>query len=560
MKNEEVNEVLARVLEGHASDDDRERILAWLTRNDGDRIDAAEQLIIDGLLGVVLEGKENNDFQEKLKKRLAGEKRNFFYRKIQDPLKNNARWLALLLGPILAVVAWFVLWFGLSGGVLEDPTAACWTGAVLTLCATWWILEPIPIPATSLIPLAVLPVMGVLNEAQVASAYGHHLVLLFLSGFMLSKAMERSGAHKRLALGMVKLIGGAGGRRLVLAFMLASAFLSMWISNTATALMLMPVAIAVIDQCRDRRLATPLLLGVAYAASIGGIATPIGTPPNAVFLAQADNLVNNGLMASAPSFFDWMKLGLPVVAIMLPLSWLWLTRGKWPHVPLHMTGGDGAWRKAEVRVVIVFAITAVLWITRQDPYGGWSGALGIPTIKDSTVGLLAVVILFIIPSGDPGEKGKKLLDWDHAVAIPWGILILFGGGIAIGEAFTTSGLSEALAANMTHLSGLPTIAMIAMVAFGITFLTEVTSNTATATVLMPLLAATAVAAGIRPEILMVPAAMSASCAFMLPVATPPNAVVYAVGEFPIRRMVCEGFVLNLLGVVVITGVCYWLLG
>ena len=560
MKNEEVNEVLARVLDGYATDDDRERILAWLRKNDEDRVDAAEQLIIDGLLGVILESEAKNDFHAKLKERLAGEKRNFFYRKIQDPLKNNARWLALLLGPVLSVISWFGLWFGLQGGILADPTLACWTGAVLVLCATWWIFEPIPIPATSLIPLAVFPLVGVLDEREVAASYGHHLVMLFLSGFMLSKAMERSGAHKRLALGMVKLIGGAGGRRLVFAFMVASAGLSMWISNTATALMLMPVAIAVIDQCRDRRLATPLLLGVAYAASIGGIATPIGTPPNAVFLAQADNLVSNGLMDSSPSFYDWMKLGLPVVFIMLPLSWLWLTRGKWPHVPLHMTGGEGVWRKAEIRVVTVFAITALLWITRSDPFGGWSQLLNIPTVKDSTVGLLAVVLLFILPTGDPDEKGQKLLDWDHAVAIPWGILILFGGGIAIGQAFTTSGLSEALASNMSQISGLSTVAMIAVVAFGITFLTEVTSNTATATVLMPLLAATAVAAGIRPEILMVPAAMSASCAFMLPVATPPNAVVYAVGEFPIRRMVYEGFVLNLIGVLVITGVCYWLLG
>lgn len=560
MKSDEVNEVLARVLDGYATDADRERILAWLEDSEIDRADAAEQLIIDGLLGVILVDEEKNDFQEKLKQRLVGENRNFFYRKIQDPLKNNARWLALVLGPVLAVISWMALWHGLSGGILSDPAPACWTGAVLTLCAIWWIFEPIPIPATSLIPMGAFPLVGVLTEKEVASAYGHHLVMLFLSGFMLSKAMERSGAHKRLALGMLKLIGGSGGRRLVLAFMVASAGLSMWISNTATALMLMPVAIAVIDQCRDRRLATPLLLGVAYAASIGGIATPIGTPPNAVYLAQADNLVSNGLMDSAPGFFDWMKLGLPVVIIMLPLSWLWLTRGKWTQVPLQMTGGGGAWRKAEVRVVIVFALTALFWITRKDPYGGWSEMLNIPTIKDSTVGLLAVVALFIIPSGDPGEKGQRLLDWDHAVAIPWGILILFGGGISIGQAFTNSGLSEALASNMTNLSGLPTIVMIAIVAIGVTCLTEVTSNTATATLLMPLLAAAAVAAGIHPEILMVPAAMSASCAFMLPVATPPNAVVYAVGEFPIRRMVYEGFFLNLLGIAVITGVCYLFLG
>lgn len=419
------------------------------------------------------------------------------------------------------------------------------------------IFEPIPIAVTSLIPLAIFPLTGVLSERDIAAAYGHYLVILFLSGFMLSKAMERSGAHRRLALGMVRAIGGGGGRRIVLGFMVASAGLSMWMSNTATALVLLPVAIAVIDQCRDRRLATPLLLGIAYAASIGGIATPIGTPPNAIYLAQADLLVGDGTLAGSPGFVDWVKLGLPVVVIMIPLAWLWLTRGRWPHAALVMTAG-GRWRKAEIRVSAVLGLTALLWMTRADPFGGWSALLGVPTVKDSTVGLLAVIALFLIPSGD--ARGDKLLDWDHAVAIPWGILILFGGGIALGNAFTASGLSEELAAHLHRLSGLPPILMVAAVVLAVTFLTEVTSNTATATVLMPLLAATAVAANIRPELLMVPAAMAASCAFMLPVATPPNAVVFAMGEFSIRRMVWEGFVLNMTSVIVISAVCYWLLG
>ncbi|MCB1095026.1 MAG: SLC13/DASS family transporter [Verrucomicrobiae bacterium] len=469
----------------------------------------------------------------------------------------NRRWLALILGLMMAAAAWISLWSSLAdGSTVTDPGAACWTGAVLTLCAVWWVFEPIPIPATSLIPMAIFPLVGVLDEGAIAASYGHHLVILFLSGFMLSRAMERSGAHRRLALGMVKVIGGTGGKRLVLGFMVASAGLSMWISNTATGLMLLPVAIAVIDQCENRRLATPLLLGVAYAASIGGIATPIGTPANAVFLAQADLLVRDGIIAETPGFFSWMKLGLPVVCIMLPLAWLWLTRGKWPATRLRMTG-SGAWLTSEIRVVIVFSLTALLWITRQDPFGGWSQLLGVPGVRDSTVGLMAVIALFVIPSGD--SKGDRLLDWESAGSIPWGILILFGGGIAIGNAFTSSGLSQALAESMHNLSGLPTIVMIATVALLVTFLTEVTSNTATATVLMPLLAATAIAANIRPELLMVPAAMSASCAFMLPVATPPNAVVYAVGEFSIKRMAQEGLVLNFIGAIVITTVCYLLL-
>ena len=556
MTDQEFSELLARILEGEASEEDRVQMQAWLNGHGEGREQFAEQITMDGLLGIALEDEvKRREFHEKLVQRLADVEKRAFTERVGEMLLRNRRWIALIVGPALGVFAWFGL-LSMLGDVVEHPYAACWTGAVAVLCATWWILEPIPIAATSLIPMALLPLVGVIDEATVAKSYGNHLVILFLSGFMLSRAMEHSGAHRRLALGMVKLIGASSGRRLVLGFMIASAVLSMWISNTATALMLLPVAIAVIDQCENRKIATPLLLGVAYASSIGGIATPIGTPPNAVYLAQADLLVEEGIMASAPGFLGWMKIGLPIMSVMLALSWLWLTRGRWPQTRIRLAK-IGAWKQAEVRVVLVFGVTAVLWMTRSAPNGGWSEWIGTPSVKDSTVGLLAVIALFIIPCGD--IRGQKLLTWETAVSIPWGILILFGGGIALGEAFGASGLSSALASNMSHLSGLPILAMILLVAFSITFLTEVTSNTATATVIMPLLAATATAAEIRPELLMIPAALSASFAFMLPVATPPNAVVYAVGEFSIGKMAREGIVINLMGTIVIALVCWLML-
>lgn len=557
MTDQEFSELLSRILEGEASEDDRAQMQAWLNDHAESREQFAEQIAMDGLLGLALEDEEKRrEFHEKLVQRLAEIEKRAFTQRVGEMLLRNRRWIALILGPLLAMFAWIGLRSMLAGGDVEDPNAACWAGAVAVLCATWWILEPIPIAATSFLPMAILPLVGVIDERAVALSYGHHLVLLFLSGFMLSRAMEHSGAHRRMALGMVKLIGASSGRRLVLGFMIASAVLSMWISNTATALMLLPVAIAVVDQCENRRIATPLLLGVAYASSIGGIATPIGTPPNAVFLAQADILVRNGNMESVPGFLGWMKIGLPIMFLMLILSWLWLTRGRWPNNRIRLAK-IGPWKQAEIRVVTVFGITAILWMTRTAPFDGWSELIGNPSVKDSTVGLLAVIALFVIPCGD--VRGEKLLTWETAVTIPWGILILFGGGIALGEGFRSSGLSNALASNMSHLSGLPILAMILIVAISVTFLTEVTSNTATATVLMPLLAATAIATEIRPELLMIPAALSASFAFMLPVATPPNAVVYAVGEFSIGKMAREGFAINLMGTIVIALTCWWIL-
>ena len=451
--------------------------------------------------------------------------------------------IGLTLGPLLAAVAFFTL------QSFAWEASACWTAAVAVICAVWWILEPIPIPATSLIPLATLPIIGVLTPAQVGESYGSPLVLLLMGGFILSTAMEKSGAHRRVALGMVNLFGGNSSRRLVFGFMAAAAVLSMWISNTATTLMLLPVALAVIERSDDDNLAIPLLLGIAYAASVGGIGTPIGTPPNLIFREIYQQ--NTGIEIG---FLTWMSWGVPVVLIFVPIIAFWLTRrlNYQGHVDMPKVG---AWQTEERRVFIVFTLTALAWVTRSQPFGGWKTWLEVPGANDASVALLAVVAMFLIPNG----KGSRLLDWETASRIPWGMLILFGGGIAIAKAFVISGMSAALGNALAGIAGWPILAMIAVICLCITFLTEMTSNTATTTLMMPILAAAAIAAGIAPEVLMVPAAMSASCAFMLPVATAPNTIVFSAGRFTTSLMAREGAALNFVGVVVISVMCYLLI-
>jgi sodium-dependent dicarboxylate transporter 2/3/5 len=412
----------------------------------------------------------------------------------------------------------------------------------------WWIFEPIPIPATSIIPLAIFPLTGVLPQEKIAAAYGNELILLMLGGFILSAAMERSGAHRRIALGMVNVIGGHSSRRIVLGFMVATAALSMWISNTATTLMMLPIALAVIAQSPDKKLAIPLLLAIAYASSIGGLGTPIGTPPNLVFMQQYEKFTG-----TAVSFTQWMSWGLPTVLLLIPLAGLWLTR-KLDYRGELFIPHAGDWRPEERRVLIIFALTALAWITRLEPFGGWSAWLDLKGANDAIVALIAVVVLFLVPNG----RGGRLIDWETAERVPWGILILFAAGIAIAQAFVESGLSRAIGDHLSMLANLHPLVMITTIALIVTFLTETTSNTATTILLMPILASAALGAGLDPSLLMVPAAMSASCAFMLPVATAPNAIVFGSGHVTVANMAREGLALNFIGVVVITMVCYLL--
>jgi sodium-dependent dicarboxylate transporter 2/3/5 len=451
---------------------------------------------------------------------------------------------ALWAGPIGAVlVGWWVAGQGLGN-------AAAWTAGITFLTAMWWVCEPISIAAASLIPIAVLPLVGVLTAKEVAAAYGNEMILLLTGGFMLSKAMERSGTHRRIALGMVSFLGGDNGRRLVLGFLTASAVLSMWISNSATTLMLLPIVLAVVEKVSDNKLTIALLLSIAYGASIGGIGTPVGTPPNLIFMENYETATGQEI-----GFLQWMTWTAPMLLAMIPCTWLWLARGVRATEKIVMPE-VGEWRTEEIRTMTVFGITAVLWMTRIEPWGGWSGLFNLPGANEASVAFLAVVAMFLIPNGK--EKGERLLDWPTASNIPWGVLLLFSAGVVIADAFMKSGLSKAIGEGLVVFDSLPIPVLIGIICTIATFASEVTSNTALATLLMPIMAAMAEAGNIDHKVLMVPAAIASSYAFMMPAGTAPNIIVFGTDRISVRQMAYEGFVLNLIGIVIVTVVCTWL--
>lgn len=440
--------------------------------------------------------------------------------------------------------------------------------AAAVLMAIWWMTEAIPIPATALVPLALFPLLGVLDAPKTAAAYGDQNIFLFAGGFFIAMAMQKWNLHERIAVAIIARAGG-GGRRLVLGFMIATAFLSLWISNTATAMMMVPIAIAVIgsietnDPGRNAALGTALFLGIAYAASIGGIGTLIGTPPNAVFIAQLKALYPD----SPPvTFAAWLWLGLPFVIVMLPVAWLILTR-----VAFRVPGAAandaleaiiavrrsalGPMSRGEAIVAAVSLGAALCWIFRPLI----AKAFPEPAfIQDSTIAIFFALLLFLIPVNL--REGRFALDWEWARRIPWGILLLFGGGIALAQGFVASGLVAWTGERLTLLAGVPPIVMVFAIALLITFLTEMTSNTATTQIFLPILAVTASEVlQVHPFLLMVPATISASCAFMLPVATPPNAVVFASGHVTVPQMARAGLLLNFAGAAVVVLVVYLLM-
>ncbi len=479
---------------------------------------------------------------------------------------------ALLLGPVLFAVA---LW-GIPAQADLSP-AGKRVLALAVLMAWWWITEAIPVPATALLPLVFLPLLKVQPIRDVASCYADSTIFLFMGGFFLAVSMERWGLHRRLALHVIRLVG-SNPRTLVLGFMVATAALSMWISNTATALMMYPLALALIahlghggralEERSYARLKIALMLGVAYGASIGGIGTLIGTPPNLIFAAQLARL-----FPEAPpfGFLEWMKVGLPFVLLFLPLSWLVLTRLVFPLGKESVAQGRqlvkeelarlGRPSRGEWLAGMVFLLTALAWVSRADvDFGavripGWATLLGVGAlVNDATVAMAAAVLLFLLPV-DLGRR-EFVLDWQTARGIPWGVLILFGGGIALAGAFESCGLAAWVGHRLSLLRTLPPLVFVVMVCLTITFLTEVTSNTAVASIFIPVLAAAGVAVGIHPLLLMIPGAISASCAFMLPVATPPNAIVFASGHVSIPQMARAGVLLNFLGVILVTLVVF----
>lgn len=442
---------------------------------------------------------------------------------------------------LVSVFSSSILWWILDSSGLNHHLSI--TAALTLLIAMLWVTEALPIPVTSLIPFFVFPMAGVIDYKEASSALGSHVILLLMGAFMLSKALEKSGVHRRIAVYMLRLCGASSAKRLVLGFMLTSAVLSMWISNTATALMLLPIAMAIITSMNSPRLATALLLGIAYAASLGGVGTPIGTPPNIIFMSVYQDTTGVEL-----SFLNWMKTGVPVVLISIPIMALWLTRDL-KEMPDCDMPESGAWAPAEKRVLTAFGFIALAWVFR--PY--WTEWTSMTMVSDSTIAIAGVVLMFLIPDGNK-EKPSNLLDWKTAESIPWGMLLLFAGGICLAKAFVASGLSDLLGDALTGISVLPIVVLLLVLCLSVSFVTEITSNTATATLLMPVLASAAIAIDVDPIVLMMPAAISASCAFMMPVATAPNAIVYGSGLIPIKTMVKEGTILNILVGIVVTGV------
>jgi len=456
-----------------------------------------------------------------------------------DALPTSRPW-SLVLVPVLAIAVYLAL--RASGW----EHALAFTAALTLWCAGWWVREPVSPTVTALLPLALLPMAGVLTPQQVSQSYGNELILLLLGGFVLSMAVEKSGAHRRLALGMVRAVGGGSGRAVLWGFMIAAAALSMWISNAATTLLLLPVALAVLADYRDPRLAAPLVLGIAYAASIGGLGTPIGTPPNLVFMSVYEQTTGEAF-----GFLRWMAIGVPIVVLLIPLMALWLGRGL-GGTPRALLPELPAWSPGERRVLAVFGLTAAAWVFREMPNGGWSAWLGVPGATDAGVALLGALAMLLVGDG----RGGRVLDWRDAERLPWGVLVLFGGGIALSMAFQSSGLSDVIAARMGGLAALPLLLMLVLLVGTVVLLSEIVSNTATAVLLMPIMASVAVAIDVEPALLMFPAVMAASIGFMLPVATAPNAIAYGSGQVPAQRMLKEGAVMDVLGVVVVCAVCY----
>ncbi len=457
-----------------------------------------------------------------------------------------------LFGPLV-----FILVLVLPTGTL-DGGAKRLTAVVLWM-ALWWMTEAVPLAITSLIPLVLFPLLAVRGVRHVAPNYANHMIFLFLGGFILALAVEQSGLHKRIALAVLQLVGSSP-RRLVWGFLVATAMLSMWLSNTATALMMLPIATGVAGRMSDPRAPVRLLLAVAYGASIGGIGTLVGTPPNLVLAGMAPTLVE-GLQPL--TFGGWMLFGVPFVMLFLPVAGLLLARGLPSAV-----GGElglaeeraalGPIRPREIRVALLFTLTAAAWITRAGlDFGwfttpGWSSLLPDPElVSDAVPAVAAAILASLLPSGE--GDGLRLLTWQEIqMGVPWGVLLLFGGGFAIADAVRFTALDGWIAGNLHGLAGLPLPLVVLSICLITTTATELTSNTATATLLMPVMAALAQVLDVHPYLLMVPATVSASCAFMLPVATPPNAVIIGSGRVGAGDLCREGIWLNIAGAILTT--------
>ncbi|MGO1228379.1 MAG: SLC13 family permease [Brachybacterium sp.] len=504
----------------------------------------------------------------------------------------RVRRLGLVLGLLVAVLIYFLM-------PADVPHGAKLTAATAVLMAAWWMTEALPIPATALVPLVVFPVLNSeVGVDDVGASYGNNVIFLFMGGFMLALGMQRWNLHKRIALAIVGTIGTSPSL-LILGFMVATGFISMWVSNTATAVMMLPIGLSVLMLVNKLRLedavakgeepgegvdpdpeggsrdgevapvtskfGTAMMLGIAYAASIGSLATIIGTPPNALLAAHMSQEFGVTI-----GFGRWMMVGGPLAIVFMVIAWLLLTKVLYKPEITEIPGGTELIRQersklgrisaGETRVLAVFVLAALSWVFipllsdalgREDPW-----------ISDAGIAMVVGLVLFLLPAG--AARGVRLLDWESAAKLPWGVLLLFGGGLALSAQFSSSGLTEWIGEVTEGVGGLPVVLIVAVVAAGVLFLTELTSNTATAATFLPLATAVAVGTGIDPMLLAIPVAIAATCAFMLPVATPPNAIAYGSGYVTIPQMAKAGLWLNLIGIVLVTattmGLAVWVFG
>ncbi len=490
--------------------------------------------------------------------------------------------IALVVGPLLALVTYLLLpdrYVDASGKETVFTHAGRATLAVMVWMAVWWVTEAIHIAVTALLPIAVFPLLGIATIGKATAPYAADVIYLFFGGFVLAAAIQRWGLDRRIAFSTLSLVGTRADR-VIAGFMAATALLSMWVSNTATTAMMVPIGLAVlnlvltqrtgkslaehggipVDDRADRNFALALLLSIAYSASIGGIGTIIGSPPNGILVRFVGQTYGREI-----TFTDWLWIGLPVVIVLLPLAWLLLTKVLFRSGIGEVAGGRD-WVRRELRAlgplsggeratVVVFATTVVLWVTRPLLSGvSIAGVAPFSGLTDAGVAMLAAIVLFVIPV-DPA-RGVRAMDWPTARKLPWDVLLLFGGGLSLAAAIEANGVADLLGTVTEGFGGWPIIGVILAIAALTTFSSELTSNTAQVATMLPLLAAIAPGLGVHPALLLVPCTLSASAAFMMPVGTPPNAIVFGTGLLTIPQMCRAGFWLNLCGVMVVTAVTY----
>lgn len=496
----------------------------------------------------------------------------------ESGLPDWARRACFVLGPVLGVIAYLALPSG-EGGLSHGARA---TAGVGVLMAVWWLSEAIAIEATALVPLVLFPFTGVTTFSKAAAPYANDVIFLFMGGLMLGVAMERWDLHKRIALRTILMVGTRPAV-LVGGVMLATAFISMWVSNTATAVMMLPVGVSMVALVEENRgvrtaggqsnFAVCLMLGIAYAATIGGIGTIIGTPPNAVAVGFVQKMYGHTV-----GFSDWIKIGVPIMLVFLPLTWFVLTKVVYPvrtpagydsNAVRDMIRSElrqlGPWTQGQVTTALVFVVASICWVVRDPVVQALQlkitdGSKSEPAVIDAGIAMAAALALFFLPGGRDPEHGKvrAALDWHHARRIPWGVLLLFGGGLSLAEQVVASGLDKAIGAQFAVLEGVHPFLIVVAITGAVVFLTEIGSNTAIATTFLPIAHAISERLHVDPYLLVFPTALAASYAFMMPMGTPPNALVFASGYLRVPQMVRAGFILNIASIITISVMVYFM--